>query len=89
MKIFKYPIPRNANEYGVYTVYIPSGSQILSAAIVNREIVLYTGVPDPDATMTEKPVQIVGTGKELAADGKSWKFLATLVQEPFVWHIFV
>lgn len=90
MKVFKYPISRTPNEYGIYHVEMPSDSQILSTAVVGNEVVIYGTTSGHDADMIRRPICLLGTGKEMpeTKPAKHWKFLGTVIQGVFVWHVF-
>lgn len=89
MKIFKYPLPRNPNEYGICAVTMPADAKIISSAVVGGEVVIYAATSEPTGKKIQKEILIVGTGKEILDDTmETWKFLGTVVQGVFVWHIF-
>lgn len=89
MKVFKYPINRARNEFGVYPVSMPANAKILSVAVVQEEVVIYATVPDSTDKMVKRSICVLGTGKEIPDKAAPKKFLGTVVQEPFVWHVFI
>ena len=90
MRVLKYPIPRNPNEYGVYPLTIPTNAKVLSAALVGGEVVIYAMVPSQEVPDREIAVAMAGTGKPMPEEMTSgWQFLGTVKQEQFVWHVFI
>jgi hypothetical protein len=83
--IWKASLDRPINAYGEALVAFPRGARLLSAVLQNGEIVVYA-VVDSDNESVEHPVVIVGTGKPVPSDAAT--FLGSVVQGPFVWHVF-
>lgn len=83
--VYKYPVypSRDAQE-----VEMPSSSQIVSAIVQNGTIFIYAVVPDPLASPlmnSKKKVLVVGTGAEFRREKR---FIATVQDGPYVWHVF-
>jgi hypothetical protein len=67
---------------------MPKGAEILTVGFQNyREITIWALV-DPDAEMIERFFMVRGTGHpvELRTDQK---FLGTVFDGPFVWHVWM
>ncbi len=79
MKIFKYPVIKEA-------VDLPRDAEILSVGVQDQGVFLWALV-DPDAVMEEKRFYVYGTGHEVE-DRQLKKFIGTIFQGQFVWHVF-
>jgi len=85
MKIFKY----NANITDMQTFEMPAGAQILSAKNQHGELCLWVLVNENEPSMTQRHIEIIGTGNPIPQDmGIDRKFIDTVVINPFVWHVF-
>ena len=67
------------------TIEIPTYAEILSVDIQNDIICLWAKV-NPHMKREIKGIAIVGTGNPLPEGLK--KFIGTVQQPPFVWHVF-
>lgn len=75
-------------------VLIPQGARIISVGVEQvpehpyRRASFWAIVPDPEATHHwKRTIWFIGTGKNIDLEGK--RFLATINEPPFWWHIFV
>lgn len=86
--IYKYPLDITDEQ----TVMIPHGSEILSAQIQGAQLCLWALV-DSEATVVKHRVRIFGTGNPVTLNDElvncSWKFVGTVQDRIFVWHVFV
>lgn len=81
MKIFKYPFKiEDAPQ-----VEIPCGHRILHVGLDPGGQPCIWALVTPEASKTKIQLRVVGTGH----DEPEGKFLNTIVQGPFVWHIFL
>ena len=88
MTIWKYSLPRPQNTYGKVQVDMNKSAQIFSCQVQDGVITLWALV-SPDVFSSETRVfQVIGTGHKFEHDGHGMKFIATVQQPPFVWHIF-
>ena len=69
----------------VQKVQMPRNAKILSVAKQGDIICLWAMV-NPEVATTGRDIAIVGTGNPCWCSG--WDFVGTVVDEPFVWHIF-
>lgn len=90
-RIFKYPLELADKQ----TVEMPKGSEILTAHTQHDVMTLWALVPDEryDGFPTEqRTIQIIGTGHYVSRrpnqDQELLKYIATVFQGPFVWHVF-
>lgn len=83
--IYKYPITSALNPVSVCQIYIPKNSMQLSIQIQNHQICLWALV-NPDELPELREFIIAGTGNLLPNEGM--KYLGTVQQPPYVWHIF-
>jgi hypothetical protein len=80
--IYKYPLRLLADEI---TLLLPSGAEVLSVGTQGSEIMIWARVHTNH--VDEKRTFVVrGTGHPLT--GQEGRFIGTVQQEPFVWHIF-
>jgi hypothetical protein len=82
-KIFKYPLEIMDQQ----TVAFPDGAEILSAGLDAQGKLCIWARVDPEAKSLPRQVFIVGTGNPYP-DEKNLVFIASVLQTPFVWHIF-
>lgn len=79
--IWKFPLEIT----GVQEVRLPRGAKIISVANQNGVICLWAMVA-PDSPLEPRIIFIYGTGHPLPED--SGRFLGSVLQDPFVWHVF-
>ena len=84
--IWKAVVKREANAFGVYAVELPEGATLLSTGVQNGAIVVWALV-DPRYPTTRHLIYVAGTGQEQRFGGH-WRFLGTVFQGLFVWHVF-
>lgn len=80
MKIFKYPLQIATTQ----SVFMPEGAKILSIQTQFDQVCIWAMV-DEDKRPTQRFFQIIGTGQGFDTNRK---YLATVQQGSFVWHIF-
>lgn len=89
--IYKYPIKRPTNTYGIVELYLPIAAKILSCEVQNGHLCIWAEfvAPSKDETVQVKirTFQIVGTGHRFELT-PTMEFIATVQQPPFVWHIY-
>ena len=67
---------------------MPSGAEILSVADQGGTLCLWAAV-DASAPTEKRMFEIVGTGGYLHPEtGTSRRFISTVLQGSFVWHVF-
>lgn len=79
--IWKFPISHHP-----LPTLIPEGGEILSAQDQSRTICVWALV-DPEAALKPRDIRIFGTGSLLNVPERA-KFIGTVQQGPFVWHVF-
>lgn len=81
--IYKYPVQLGSN-----TLQMPLHSQILTAQLQYGVITIWAIVDESEMTKEDRNVVVFGTGHPLPvkADVKYW--IATVQQDPYVWHLF-
>jgi hypothetical protein len=68
---------------------LPAGSQILSVKVQGNDLVLYALVSDFVARQDTVEISIIGTGSPIPQEVVVYsRFLDTVMQGQFVWHIF-
>jgi len=67
--------------------HIQRGAQILKAEVQGDGIYLWALV-DPTRPLEKHYFNIFGTGQELPPDIEEHRYIDTVFQGPFVWHIF-
>jgi len=70
-------------------VMMPPGAELLSVANQGGTLCLWAKV-DADLPPTDEVwIEIIGTGNEIPTDmGIDRNFIGTVLQNPFVWHVF-
>jgi hypothetical protein len=86
--IWKFPIPREMNEYGDVSVTMPWGAHVLSAGVQNNTICVWAEVKPDDIIKSEtsRNFGIRATGGLLTGDETA--FVGTVFQGHFVWHVY-
>lgn len=86
--IYKYEAKaKNISGQGEFVLTIPAVFKFLSAQDQGGSICLWYLV-DPDIkTLVEKRFRIIATGQDFEYTDRM-KYLATVQQPPFVWHLF-
>ncbi len=87
-KIFKYHI-----DYTSESMSLPVGAIILSVGMQKDKLMLWAIVEyDDDKRKTvpteERLIRILGTGQDLTPEMEHGKFIGTVFNGPFVWHVF-
>lgn len=65
---------------------MPTGATVLHVGIQRRIITLWALV-DPDANPSIRHFAVVGTGHP-APDADEGRYIGTVSEGPFVWHVF-
>lgn len=81
MEIWKYPLGNGSPQM----VSMPKGAEILTVQVQAGHTCLWAHV-DPNEELEPRKIYIVGTGHPTPAD--AWRYIGTIQQPPFVWHIF-
>jgi hypothetical protein len=69
------------------TVSMPIGAQVLSAQMQGTQLCIWALVY-PDNFNCDRRVRIFGTGNPVTLEG-DWKFVDSVQERIFVWHIFI
>jgi hypothetical protein len=80
--IWKYELKLD-NE--IQLVSMPSRAELLSVGIQDGKIYLWAKV-EPDFPNHDRKIQIFGTGHKIYPGTR--KFIGTVHQPPYVWHVF-
>lgn len=89
--IYKYTPARNPNTYGEFSLQLPYGCNVLSVAIDPQGVLcIYAEVNTEEQQTQEVLLYVLGTGKEFINSSRKelYKFLGTVIQGPFVWHVY-
>ncbi|KQR37758.1 hypothetical protein [Deinococcus sp. Leaf326] len=81
--MYKYPLTP-LDEASVTVLTLPSFALPRMAAMQNGELCLWIQV-DPDSAPLERAFEVFGTGQPLPLYAT---YIATVLNGPFVWHIF-
>jgi hypothetical protein len=81
--IYKYPLEIT----DLQGVQVPLGAKPLSVALVREQLCLYCLVNIYEEELESLSVAIYGTGHK--RHNISGTFLGTVVDRPFVWHVFI
>ncbi|MCP4601669.1 MAG: hypothetical protein GY847_14340 [Proteobacteria bacterium] len=85
--IYKYSIGRKLpNEYGKYSTRVTAGAKIISVGIQRGDVVVWAIVERLRVDRETKHFHIVGTG--IGFNTQNMRFLGTVMDGPFVWHVF-
>lgn len=86
--IHKFPLklPSRAPMETQQTIVFPNEPQILDVHIQNDDLFVWA-IVDTIGNPTKVEFRIVGTGWPID-DGELWRFVGTVHDGPFVWHIF-
>ncbi len=80
--IYKYPLKLT----DVQHVTMPKGARILSVHDQRGTICLWALVDASEVSTEARLIEIIGTGNPMPVAKR--QFIGTVVQEPFVWHVF-
>jgi hypothetical protein len=69
------------------TVSMPIGAQVLSAQMQGTQLCIWALVYS-DNVNCDRRVRIFGTGNPVTLEG-DWKFVDSVQERIFVWHIFI
>ena len=80
MTIHKYPLTERITQ-----LMLPYGAQILTAQTQSGIVCLWA-LMDPARATQRREIEIVGTGWPM--DAAERRYIGTVQQEVFVWHVF-
>jgi len=80
--IYKYPLAQKDRQI----IDMPSGAECLSVHLQNGDVCLWALVNKAQASTDRVVIRIVGTGNPFDRNGLT--FIGTVIQGPFVWHVF-
>jgi hypothetical protein len=83
MKILKYPLELVSSQ----RISMPTAAQILSVQMQQDRLVLWALVQE-ERRQEGRSFDIYGTGEAIDIDRGTGKYVATVQQNEFVWHIF-
>lgn len=73
----------------IQSVSMPLGAQVLSTGLDPQGQLCLWALVDPGAGSNQyRGVAVIGTGNP-AHSAQGMRFVGTVVQAPFVWHVFV
>jgi hypothetical protein len=81
--IYKYPIEITDKQ----TVSMPIGARVLSAQMQGTQLCIWALVEVGNINC-DRRVRVFGTGNTVKLDG-NWKFVDSVQERIFVWHVFV
>jgi hypothetical protein len=82
--IYKYPLPLD----DVSVVVMPEGAKVLTAQVQGNGIFIWA-IVETENTAHRYEFEIIGTGHPFPGSQiKAQKYIATVQQNGFVWHIF-
>ncbi|HEA66399.1 MAG TPA: hypothetical protein ENI07_06210 [Desulfobacterales bacterium] len=89
MVIWKFLLDRPENVFGSIEIEMPVGSEILSCQEQGGSLWLWALLNPAHEIKSElRTFHIVGTGKIFDYQEGLFKFIDTVQQSPFVWHVF-
>ncbi len=87
--IYKYPVKRPANTYGMFEIELPLAASVRSVLAQENEIVIYVQLDTQDNNTAMRKFYIAGTGKNIPEEiATNYNFIGTVQQGFFVWHIY-
>lgn len=69
------------------TVLLPKGASVLKAGMQNGGLYIWALVDPNEKTHIEKTFEVIGTGHPFEHNGLKYRFIDTIFDGPFVWHI--
>jgi len=69
-------------------ILMPKGSLVLSAGLQNNIVCIWVLVDSSTGEHEPITIKIFGTGNPLPIMPPTFRFIGTIIQTPFVWHIF-
>jgi len=84
MVIWKFPLTINSHQIKE----MPYNTKILSVGLAGGEVCIW-GLCNPTEVIEKRHFRVIATGEDIKTTLLlSGKFIGTVVDEPFVWHIF-
>ena len=83
--IYKYQLHHDGSGCCELTLQLPLGAKILSAALQRRCLCLWAEVDD-SVTLGDRTFYVLGTGCTMPSI--ECRFIGTVVDEPFIWHVY-
>jgi len=74
-------------QYGHQLIRMPATADILSAQLQGGAVFLWALVDLDNTALAERTVLLIGTGQTCNLNG--CRFLSTVQQSEYVWHVFV
>lgn len=68
-------------------VQLPRGSEILFVGVQDRNLCIWFRC-DPRQPLEARPIGIVGTGHPYCPEAEDSRYIGSVIQPPFVWHVF-
>lgn len=78
----------NLSKSKTYQLLMPEGANILCTNIQNGEICLWAEVEDNSNVSEWRYFYIFGTGWELPDNLDNYKYIGTVFENQFVWHVY-
>lgn len=82
--ILKYHIGYSAE---INIIEMPSGSKVISAGLDPQEDLCIWAIVNPENELESRKFTIVGTGWPMGHELDNWKFIDTVKQGPYMWHV--
>jgi len=82
--IYKYPLQVTDDQ----DLFLPKGAVILSVIVQQNVLVLYAGVDNSEKIEERRKIKIFGTGNPVYYEQGKLRFIASVQQGVFVWHVF-
>jgi hypothetical protein len=84
-KIYKFPVDIT----GTQTLMLPNGSEFLTFQVQNEKPFVWVKFnTECEYRLEPRVLMVVGTGHEFNLATPSDKYIGTIQQPPFVWHLF-
>lgn len=88
MKIYKYQLKLERDEFGKEVISMPNGAKIIHIGTQLDKICIWAEVT-PDNPVEDRTFHVVGTGHDLPESfAYTATHLGTVHLPPFVWHIY-
>lgn len=83
--IYKYPLQIT----DLQTLWLPAGAEVLTVQVQRDEVYLWAIVNLDLPPTDERVFETIGTGGPVVSGGDiRRRYIATVQQSPFVWHVF-
>jgi len=81
-KIYKYPLT------DIQSVVLPKGAQVLKVGMQGDQMMIWAMVDENPAEFIERKFEVLGTGDSFDYDKKNYRYIDSIFDRPFVWHVF-